>query len=167
MIRKAFILSLLAAVFMYLTWNFYLTAIKYDPLGSVSQAQIKDKGFDSAEALKYAKAWTKEIYEKNLFSPSRSYMEPKPVALINTPFIPPPQRPNLVLKGIVLDTFGDFIGLIEINQSRAISMRKGDKIEDVELIDISSRQVVLKWETERIMLNMDKIKTINNPRVTR
>lgn len=167
MIRKAFILTVLAAVFLYITWNFYSAAIKYDPLGAVSQTHIKDKGPDSAELLQYAKAWTKEIYEKNLFSPSRSYSEPKPIALTNTPFIPPPMRPNLVLKGIVLDTFGDFIGLIEINQSKAISMRKGDKIEDVELTDISSRQVVLKWNAERIILNLDKIKTINNPRMAR
>ena len=167
MIRKAFIMTLLSVVFIYLAWNFYLTAIVYDPLGSVSPAQIKDNGFDPTASLTHSNAWTKEIYEKNLFSPSRSYSEPRPVALTNTPFIPPPMRPNLVLKGIVSDTFGDFIGLIEINQSKAIPMRKGDKIEDVELTDITSRQVVLKWSGEKIVLNLDKIKTINNPRVTK
>jgi hypothetical protein len=44
-------------------------------------------------------------------------------------------------------------------------MRKGDKIEDVELVDISDRKIVLQWNTEKINLTMDKIKTIVKPRL--
>ncbi len=163
MIRKAFMITLLSVLVMYLAWNFYSTAIKYDPLASAGSVQKDERAFGLTALPKYVKAWSKDIHAKNLFSPSRTYLEPRPFPQVTVPFIPPPQRPQLVLKGIVLDTFGDFTGLIEVNQARAVPMRKGDKVEDVELIDISSRQVVLKWNAERIILSLDKTRTINNP----
>jgi hypothetical protein len=46
-------------------------------------------------------------------------------------------------------------------------MRKGDKTENIELIDISGRKAVLKWNDETMNLTLDKIKTIENPKAAR
>ena len=108
----------------------------------------------------YAAAWDKIIYEKNLFSAQRTYMEPKPVRIAAPP-PPPPKRPDLALKGIVLDTFGDYVAFIEINQAKSTQLRTGDKVEDIEVSAISEKSVVLKWMDETITLSIEKVKTLS------
>jgi len=76
----------------------------------------------------------------------------------------PSEMPHLVLKGIVSDTFGEYICYIEIDRAKAVPMRKGDKLDDIKVIDISSRNVVLKWHGETISLSNGAIKTIDKPR---
>jgi hypothetical protein len=155
----------MACVAVVAAWKFYKNAIAYDPLDrdAVKHAAIKETVLAKSA---YAPAWDKDISEKNLFSPSRTYLEPKPVPVTVT--VPPPQRPALVLKGIVLDTFGDFAAYLEINQAKAVPLRKGDKVEEIEVTDISEKKVVLQWNNETITMSIEKVKTISNtPRTGR
>ncbi len=165
MIRKLLILGAALFLFLYTVWNFYSEALRYDPISAISVKQPKVK---ESEAIVsgYSPAWSVKIVENNLFSPSRTYSEPKPVpvSVPAPPPPPPPIRPELALKGIVSDTFGEYVGYIEINKAKAAPMRKGDKIEDIEVVDISSRKVVLQWNGEKIEMSMEKIKTIDDPR---
>jgi hypothetical protein len=166
MIRKAAILVLIAGVTIFAAWKFYVNAIAYDPLdeGAVKHATIKESALSKSV---YAPAWGKEIHEKNLFSPTRTYKEPRPAPVMAAP-VEPPKRPDLVLKGIVLDTFGEFVAFIEINQAKAAPLRKGDKVEEVEVIDITEKKVVLKWYTETITMSIEKVKTLSSkPRTGR
>jgi hypothetical protein len=169
MIRKIFMLLVVIFLFLYVAWNFYAKALSYDPLDGVSYDSDRKKDKSELSLFStYEPAWSKEIYEKNLFSPHRSFREPEPIPVaVKVPVVVPPRRPEMVLKGIVLDTFGDLVAFIEIDKKRPIPMRKGDKAEDIELIDISEREVVLKWNTQKINLNMSKIKTITKPRATK
>ena len=165
MIRKQAVLFIMACVALVTVWKFYVNAIAYDPLDrdAVKQSSIKETVVAKSA---YAPAWDKDIFEKNLFSPSRTYLEPKPVPVAIT--VPPPQRPALVLKGIVLDTFGDFVAYLEINQAKAVPLRKGDKVEEIEVSDISEKKVVLQWNDETITMSIEKVKTISNlPRTGR
>jgi hypothetical protein len=41
-------------------------------------------------------------------------------------------------------------------------MRKGDKLGDIEVVDISERKVVLQWRSEKIPLSMERIKTLGS-----
>jgi hypothetical protein len=159
MIRRQAILVLIACLALAAAWKFYVNAIAYDPLDedAVKHAKIKETYMAKSA---YAPAWDKDIHEKNLFSPARTYMEPKPVPV--TVAVEPPKRPDLVLKGIVLDTFGDFVAYLEINQSKALPLRKGDKVEDIEVSDISEKKVVLQWNNENITMSIEKIKTISS-----
>ena len=162
MIRKLFMLGAVLALFLYTVWNFYAEALSYDPLSAVSVKQPKVKGPEQVVSA-YRPAWSREIQDKNLFSPARTYNVPKPVPV--SVFVPPPpRRPELALRGIVLNTFGEYVGFIEIDKAKAAPMRKGDKIADIEVIDISDRKVVLQWNNEKINLSIDKIKTLNRPR---
>lgn len=161
MIRKLLIPGALLLLFLYTVWNFYSEAIIYDPMSelSVKQSVIKEKeGIVSA----YKTAWSSDIEQMNLFSPARTHIKPKPV-VITVP-VEPPRRPDLVLKGIVSDTFGEYVSYIEIDKTKAVAMRKGDKLEDIEVVDISSRKVMLQWNGEKIELSIEKIKTIDKPR---
>lgn len=162
MIRKLFILGAVLCIFLYTVWNFYSEALSYDPMSAVAVKQPKVKKSDEIAA--YSSAWSKEIQDKNLFSPGRTYSVPKPVPASVS--IAPPRRPELALRGVVLNTFGEYVGFIEIDNAKAVPMRKGDKIQDIEVIDISARKVVLQWNNETINLSIEKIKTINKPRTT-
>jgi hypothetical protein len=161
MIRKLIILGAVLVLFLYTIWNFYAEALSYDPLSAVSVKQPKIKKSDEIVSA-YHPAWSREILDKNLFSPGRTYSEPKPVP-VSVP-IAPPRRPELALRGIVLNTFGEYVGFIEIDNAKAVPMRKGDKVQDIEVSDISARKVVLQWSNETINLSIEKIKTINKPR---
>jgi hypothetical protein len=150
-------------MFLYTLWNFYSEALSYDPLSAVSVKQPKIKKADEI-ASAYNPAWSGEIMDKNLFSPGRTYSVPKPVPASVS--VAPMRRPELALRGIVLNTFGEYVGFIEIDNAKAVPMRKGDKIQDIEVSDISARKVVLQWNNETINLSIEKIKTINKPRTT-
>ncbi len=164
MIRKVFMMVIVVSLFVYISWDFYFRALSYNPLSAMKAKEFEPKDSGTALLSEFTPSWSKDIYEKNLFSPYRSYIEPKPVSSVP---VEPPKRPELVLKGIVLDSFGDLVAYIEINKAKAAPMRKGDKIEDIEVIDISERKVMLKWNAENINLNIEKVRTIDKPRTAK
>jgi hypothetical protein len=156
-------LSLMVMIFLYVSWNFYKEALSYNPLSGIPEkTRTTDKDTTSISLLEFKTGWSKGILEKNLFSPSRTYIKPKPISEFTIP--PPPKRPELVLKGIILDMFGEYVAYIEKDRAKAIPVRKGDSIEDVEVIEVTDRKTILKWNEETIELKMDKIKTISKPR---
>jgi hypothetical protein len=159
MIRKIVMLIIVVSLFLYMSWKFTVNAVLYSPLSDnlVKKAKIRES--EPAKGT-YTAAWDKIIYEKNLFSTLRTYMEPKPVRVAPPP-PPPPKRPDLTLKGIILDTFGDYVAYIEINQAKSTQLRKGDKVEDIEVSDITEKAVVLKWLNETITLTIEKVKTLS------
>ncbi len=162
MIRRYAILVLIAGLALFSLWRFYADALRYDPRGEglVKHSQVKNA---PAEGRTSAPAWSSDIHEKNLFSPSRTYKEPKP--LVVTAPIEPPKRPDLVLKGIVFDTYGDYVAYVEIDQAKATPLRKGDKVQEIEVVDITEKKVVLQWNGETITMTIEKVKTLsNNPR---
>lgn len=161
MIRKIFMLLVVISLFFYVAWTFYTDALLYNPLPESAVKQVKVKEAEIIKS-KYSSAWSEDIHEKNLLAPNRTYKPPKPVVI--APPVEPPKRPNLVLKGIVLDTFGDYVAYIEINQAKAAALRKADKVEDIEVMDITEKKVVLQWNNEMIDLSIEKIKTLSKPR---
>lgn len=166
MIKKIFLIVVASVLFIYSAWNFYTGAIRYNPLSEAVVMKSKAKGAENLVSFKSAPSWTKDIHEKNLFSPNRSYIEPKPVVVLPPP-PPPPRKPDMALKGIVQDLFGDYVAYLEIDKATAAPMRKGDKAQDIEAVDVSDRKVVLKWNNEIIELSIDNIQTISNPRSKR
>ena len=159
MIRKNAILIIIFSVALLSVWKFYLNAIAYDPLdsGAVKHARLRETPL--VKSL-YAPAWEKNIAEKNLFNPLRTFKEPKPVPAGAS--AAPPRRPDLALKGIVLDTHGDFIAYLEINQAKPVPLHMGDKVEEIEVTDISEKRVVLKWNGEIITMSIEKVRTISS-----
>jgi hypothetical protein len=165
MIRKAGMLAVVVFLFLFTAWDFYTGALQYDPLASVTLRKPRTQAVDIS-APKYRPAWGKAIYEKNLFSPARGYAEPTP-AVPASPPPPPPVKPQMDLTGIVLDPDGEYIAYISIDRAKAVPMRKGDKMGDVEVVDINEMSVVVQWNRENITLSLNRIKTITNPRMVR
>lgn len=159
MIRKAVMLALVALLFVYTVWHFYAGAVAYDPLADVvaGKRAAQPEGHETAVAGPAA-AWTPSIHENNAFSPLRTYRPPKPA--VSEAAAQKPKRPDIVLKGIVLDRFGDYVAYIAVDKAKALAMRKGDKSGDVELKDVSDKRAVVKWYDEMIDLSLEKIKTI-------
>jgi hypothetical protein len=166
MTRKSGMLAVVLFLFLYTAWDFYAGAVRYDPLADVSTVKRRMQAVEIS-VPKYSPAWGKAILEKNLFSSSRGYVEPKPVAPPPPPPPPPPVKPNMDLEGIVLDPEGEYVAFISFDKAGAVAMRKGDSISDVELVDINEMSVVVKWNGENITLSLNRIKTITNPRMAR
>ncbi len=159
-------LAVVVFLFLYTAWDFYANALSYDPLANVTVRASKVRTLDPVIS-KYRQWWAKEIYEKNVFSPARGYVEPKPFVPPPPPPPPPPKKPDMDLKGIVLDPYGEWIAYVSIDRANAVALRKGDKTNDIEVVDITESAVVLKWNGENITLSLNRIKTITNPRMAR
>jgi hypothetical protein len=166
MTRKAGMLAVVIFLFVYTAWDFYTGAVRYDPLANLTFTKPRTQTLEIS-APKYKPSWGKVIYEKNLFSPARDYAAPKPYVPPPSPPPPPPVKPQMDLTGIVLDPEGNYIAYVSIDRAKATPMRKGDKIGDVELMDINERSVVVQWNRENITLSLNRIKTITNPRMTK
>jgi hypothetical protein len=166
MIRRTGMLAVVVFLFLFTSWDFYTDALRYDPLADVTLRKLRMHKV-GVSAPKYKPAWGKVIYEKNLFSPARSYAEPKPAAMTSVPPPPPPVKPQMDLTGIVLDPYGEYIAYISIDRAKAVAMRKGDKMGDVEVVDINEMSVMVQWNRENITLSLNRIKTITNPRMVR
>ncbi|MDA8432196.1 MAG: hypothetical protein M0Z60_04430 [Nitrospiraceae bacterium] len=164
MIRKIFLLTAVFFLFVYACWNFYTKAAALDPLSEVTVSPQAPKAAQARTGAEYRPAWSRDIIEKNLFSPSRTYAPPKPAAAAA---LPPEKRPEFALKGIVLDAFGDYVAYVSIDKAKPVAVRKGDKIEKTEIVDVSARQAVLKWNGEVIDLSMERIKTIDNAKAAK
>jgi hypothetical protein len=164
MIRKIGMLAAVFFLFLYAVWNFYSQALVLDPLSEVAVERPRQESHEAGAGAAYRPEWSKGITEKNLFSPARSYREQKPVA--SAPPVPE-KRPEFVLKGIVLDSYGDYVAYLEIDKSKPLAVRKGDKIEKTEIVGVSARQAVLKWNGEIIDLSLERIRTIDNSKVAK
>jgi|GEM_PF-1321907 hypothetical protein len=168
MIRKWSIFGILVMMFLYVSWNLYSEVIRYNPLSGNTQTEQTNRNSLVAEFPEFSPGWSKNILSKSIFSRSRTYAEPRPVVVQDTkpvvPPPPPPKRPELALKGIVLDLFGEYVAFIEKDKAKAVPARKGDMIDDVEIVDVSARKTAVRWNSETIELSMDMIKTISNPR---
>lgn len=159
MIRKIVLLVVAAILFLAAGWKFTVSAVLYNPLSETLVKKAKIRESEPAKAA-YAAAWDSVIHDKNLFNILRTYKEPVPVRAAAPP-PPPPKKPDLALKGIILDTFGDYVAYVEINQGKSTQLRKGDKIEDIEVSDITEKAVMLKWMDETITLTIEKVKTLS------
>jgi len=163
MIRKIVMLALVVSLFCYTAWYFYGGAVAYDPLGGLAGGDRPAGRAAEETAAGDEPAWDSAIHEKNLFSPERTYREPKPV--VAPP--PRPKRPELALKGVVVDRHGEYVAYIVIDKAKPLAMRKGDKSGDVALVDVSEKRAVVKWYDEMIDLSMEKIKTIEPGKAAR
>lgn len=163
MIRRLFIIGILFAVVLILLWSFFREVVFYSPVGGQKEKAAAMEEKAGEKALKgYLPAWGEEIYTKNLFDPLRGKEPPKPVLPPegSEPSPPPPQRPEMKLKGIVTDSFGEFVAYVEIGDERAVPLRKGDKKGDIVVVDITSRTLNLTWLGQDVALSMEKIKTL-------
>lgn len=165
MIRKWFILGLLCIVVVILLRDLYKEVIAYNPLADI-EFQVRENSAGTKQADAAVKTgWSREIIDNNLFGPSRTPImppPPKPPGPIKP--IEIPKRPDMSLKGIILDQFGDYVAYIEKDKSRPVQVRQGDRLDDVDVIEIKQKSVELRWNDETIFLSLDKIKTIKKPR---
>lgn len=160
MIRGRFLLGILLLLMLSLLWNFYVEVVAYDPFEGIEETgRDGDDLGGSSGALKYA--WGREIEDKNLFSKSRKAETPAPQPVVEAePEPPPKERPRLRLNGIIRDQFGEHVAYIQRGNSVLPPLRKGDRVDDLLVVDVKDRDVVLSWEGEEIKLSMAKVKTL-------
>lgn len=163
MIIRWVILVFLCLAVLVLSIDMYKEAIIYNPLKSI-EISGREAANNGKKALPvFEAAWGREIVDNNLFSSTRSPVQPKPQPQ-GKAAEPPPKRPDMNLKGIILDQFGEYVAYIEKDKVKAVPVRKGDRFDDVDVVDVQQKSVELRWNEENILLSLDRIKTIKRPR---
>jgi len=161
MIRRWFILGILVLLMVSLLWNFYREVVVYNAMDAVQKTEtVAHK--TKKETPEYSPAWNEGIVNNNLFSKDRGYVAPVVITNTPAPVIPEPVQPppNLNLNGIILNQYGEYIALIQVDGAPAKRAMKGDEISGALVVDISAREVKLLWNEEEITLSMKKIKTV-------
>ncbi len=142
---------------------FYQNVIKYKPIYVATQkgeAEKSEKTFQEPKKVSVEQS----LLEKNLFNPDRTYVEKAEEEEKTEEVTEPKQMPQLQLKGIVLNQYDEYVAIISINNKKPVMLRVGEKVEDIEVVEISDRAVELNWLGEPITLTMDKIKTLEEKR---
>ena len=68
------------------------------------------------------------------------------------------ELPELKLNGIIINQYGEYV--VYIRKARALlpALMKGDRYENLHVLDISQKSVDLLWDEQEIRLSMEKIK---------
>lgn len=162
MIKRWIILGGLGVIVAVLLSDFVGDVVLYNPLRDIGEKAERVLGEETGELRGYASAYDDVILKKNLFQSSRSdspQVQRKQV-MADEPSDLPPTRPELKLKGIITDSFGDFVAYVEKDGAKAIAVRTGDIFGDVEVLDIAERTILFVWMEEKIELSMKKVKII-------
>jgi len=133
----------------------------YNPLEEGKTARMTEDA--ERVAPSFEPAWGKVITDRNLFSPLRGVPPPPPPAAFAPKAeeaTPKPERPLLILRGIVLNQFGEHVALIEKKGARPMPLRKGDHLDDVLVLEVREKSVELLWNEEKINLSIEKVKTL-------
>jgi len=160
MIKRWFILGILAAVMVSLLWNFYREVVVYHSMDAVKKTEKAAKETKQPPEP-YKPAWDKKIVSKNLFSKFRGYTPPPPSEFAEPELPPIPLvPPELNLSGIILNQYGEYSAFIQKGGGSPKRVRKGDTFDDILVVDITVREVKLLWNDEELNLRMKKIKAV-------
>jgi len=160
MIRKGFLLGILAFVVVILLADFLKEVVFYDPLAPAAGEPARDEVKEEKTIKGFEPGWAKAIHEKDLFNRERGYVPPPPpAASLEPPPPPPPPKPEFQLKGIVVQD-GRETAIIESAKGGTYALAPGDVLEEALLIKLDPRRAVFKWMNEEIVLSMEKVKTL-------
>lgn len=166
MIRQWFILGVLSLLAAGLFWDFLNKAALYSPLAEMESTEksVDEKAVSEAA---FKSAWGKEILENNLFSHQRiAGGVPKDIKPVNqidpiTERITKPGRiPILTLSGIIENQYGELVAYIQKDKDDAVPLRKGDRLDEFKVVEITDRSVQLLFRGEDIILKLTQIETL-------
>lgn len=166
MITKWVMITLLSVIVMLSFINFYQNVIQYEPVRAPNEKK-EPSHMKKKNSLLPEKGWVKDILSHNIFSPARSYeVDPGPVAKVEI-VQAPLKQPELILKGVILNQYNVYIAYIEKDGQKAIGVRSGDKIGNIEVMNISNQSVILRWNAETITLTLKRVESLNKKKVKR
>jgi hypothetical protein len=158
MIRKWFIMGVLVLLCAFVFTEFLSHAVFYDPMEEVKGVE-KTKVEEVKPEEAFRKAWRSAIRRRNLFSPSRSAEEPRPVVETRPeppkpPPPPPPPQPRFTLNGIIVNQYGEYVAYVQKGNEQPMALREGDRLGDTRVVSITETAVELRWMNETITLTL-------------
>ncbi|MBI5141382.1 MAG: hypothetical protein HZA20_04215 [Nitrospirae bacterium] len=172
MIRKIALEMALMGLLAYSLVTLHGVMTQYDPLAEFgAEGGEAVRGAAALPDVKYVATDGADILERSLFNPDRGAgrktqaamktgaaaaapeAPPQPVQPPAPP-PPPPVMPSISLKGILENTVGEQVAVIEVEGQRARSYRVGDMFGDFELIEIGRLDVKLRWNNEPVELHL-------------
>jgi len=172
MIRKIALELVLLGFLLYSLFAIREVLTSYDPLadaaGSVATVGRSMTGLPTDE---YRPTGGRDIFEMNLFNPSRvgvvppppapAPVEPEPITEVPPP--PPEPMPAVVLKGILEDPSGERIVLVSVDNARSQPYRVGDVFRDFEVLEIGILDAKLSWKGQPVELTLRGQNTPERP----
>jgi len=163
MIRKVALELVLLGLLLYSFVSIRGVLTGYDPLADASgSVGTVSRTLGDLPVDDYRPTEGRDIYEKNLFHPTRTGISaPPPVVrdepapeVIEQPAPPPEPMPQILLKGILEEPSGERVALISINNERSKPYRVGDMFNDFEVIEIGILEASLTWKGEPVDLTL-------------
>jgi hypothetical protein len=158
LILRGIIIAVLSLVFLISSIKFYKNVIKYKPVKIKYQLSEK-KQIDETDFKIKEIEWEKEITDKNLFSPDRSFKHRAEDKVEKEEPLTTSITPDLTLKGIVLNQYNEYIAYIKKGNEKTMAVRAGDQIDNIKVLQIREREVVLEWEGQKMTLSLRSAKT--------
>jgi len=145
---------------------FYSEALSYESAVCNFSKTTEDKKERKELSPPMGRPGPRRYWIKTFSRPDRSWTKAAS-ASSSAASASPPRRPELTLRGILRVPKGEYVAYMEIWKVTAIPIRKGDKFNDIEVVDISERKVVLQWMGEKIHMSIEHIKTVDSPTTVR
>lgn len=160
MIRKIALEVVLGMALLYGLVELRTVLVDYDPLAE-ARASVGETAerFAILPSKDFVPVNAQEIFDNNLFDPSRKGYRPPPPRPKPKPKpapapVPPPTMPRISLKGIIETPSGERKALLEIEGDRARSLRAGDVAGEFEVVEIGVLELKLLWRGEPVSINI-------------
>ena len=154
MIRKIALEIVLFGLLLYSLATVRSIAVNYDPLADMKESVASIGGtFATLPPVEYKATGGKYIFEKNLFNPSRSgTAKPSPQRPERPEVLP--VMPDILLKGVLEDTTGKRIAIIEVEGRKAHSYKVGQGFSNFKVVEIGETEVKLERDGKIIKLKL-------------
>jgi|GEM_PF-2906098 hypothetical protein len=142
----------------YLVYSFigiYKNVINYEPV-KASTEKNRSIMIQIPSVSHIDERWAEEVIDKNLFIPSRGYVEKEPVA-IPQPEPEEPEMPEIILKGIVYDQYGQYIAILQIGNEKPVKLTEGDSLGELNVKRIDDHSVTLLWGDRVLELTFKQV----------
>jgi type II secretory pathway component PulC len=101
--------------------------------------------------------WAEEVINKNLFVPSRRYTKEELVTTEPQPAPEEPEMPQVTLKGIIYNQYGQYIAILQIDSEKPVRLGEGDSIRGLKVERIDDHSVSLLWGDRVLELTFRKV----------
>ena len=158
MILRGIIIAIVSLIFLMSSIKFYKNVIKYKPVKIEYKSSEKKQRGETDLRVKEV-AWDKDITDKNIFSPERSFSLRSEAKAEKEEPLATSVAPELTLKGIVLNQYNEYVAYIKKDNEKTMAVREGEQIDNIKVLKVRERGVVLEWKGQKMRLSLRSAKT--------
>jgi hypothetical protein len=159
---KRYVIPLALVLLLLLSFSYFVRSLLYKAPRYDTEEKSRQVN-EEAPDIKELKSTVKdtEIVTKNIFHPSRGYVESSAEEGSDTEAaVPLTPMPTLTVKGIVERPDGEFVAYISLEGELAQPIHPGDRIENLKVVSITRTDVTIRWNNSDVKLSLKKVKSV-------